>query len=342
MKNYKALNGQVFIRVKERMNDRTESGLYKDITFDVHAKMMIHAEVISVASGGTNEVMLQIDVGVPKPREHDGGLTANNYVRNSDIKHDIRVGDKVYFHYLTLEDPHNFVTFDGEWQIFKVGVHDVFLSVRPDMFGDYVDKGVKTKLFLHNQYVVGTEYWGEGWEEVEIEDPVSKKITKIAGKTNSFGMVTETKDKPLTDHAIITDIGHGIKPYSRVKEVKKGDAVVLTPNCEFKNEIENQERWVFTHQDILAVLEKGRIRPVADMVLIKLKDREYKGKLKVDVTKLPLNAEGKVMSVGRDVDGELLRKGVEVKFSSAGSRVIDDKYALVHDCNILGILNYAI
>lgn len=342
MKNFKALSGNVFIKVKQTMNDRTESGLYKDVTFDVHGKMMIHAEVLSVSETGSNEVMLHIDGGVPKPRETDGTMTNTNYVRNYEIEHNIKEGDKIYFHYLTLEDPLNFIGFDGDWKIYKVPIHDVFLSARPDLYGDYVVQGEKTKIFLHNQYVLGTEYWGEGWEEVEIEDPTSGKLTKIAGKTNSFGMVTETKDKPRENEAIITDIGKGIDPYSRHKEVKKGDAVLLKPNSEFKNEIERQDRWVFTHQDILGVIEKGGVRPVADMVLIYLKKREYLGDLEVDETKLELKNEGKIVSVGKSVDNELLAVGVEVKFSSHGSRVIDDEYVLVHDCNILGVLSYSL
>lgn len=343
MKNLKALNGNVFIKLKHTMNDRTESGLYKDITFDVHGKMMIYAECIAVSEEGSDEVMLQIDVGVPKPKEADGSLTVSNYVRNYEVKHDIRVGDRVYFHYLTLEDKHNFISYEHGYYTFKVPIQDVFLSVRPDLYGDYVNEGEKKKVHLHNQYALGKEYWGVGWEEVEIEDPISGVVTKIAGKTNSFGMVTETKDKPLEDMCIITDIGRGIKPYSRNKEVKKGDAVMLHTNCEFRNEIERQERWVFTHQDILAVIEDdGTIRPVSDMVLIKLREREYDGDLIVDVRKLPLNEDGEIVSVGRSVDDEFLSAGTEVKFASHGARVIDDTHVLVHDCNIMGILKFAI
>ena len=262
---------------------------------------------------------------------------------NHQVKHNIQEGDRVYFHYLTLEDPHNFIQYEQGYYIFKVPIHDIFLSVRPDLYGDYISNGERKRVHLHNQYVLGTEYWGTGWEQVEVPDPISGVVTKIAGKVNSFGMVTETKDKPLEDAAIITDIGKGIDPYSRHKEVKKGDAVILAPNCEFKNEIEHQERWVFTHQDILGKIEKdGNVRPVADMVKIKLRPRKYKGKLVVDETKLPLNNDGIIVDVGGSVDS-ILFIGAEVKFASHGARVLDqEEHVLVHECNVIGILNYSI
>lgn len=45
----RAINGNVIIKLQHTMNDRTESGLYKDTTFDRHGKMMIYAEAISVS-----------------------------------------------------------------------------------------------------------------------------------------------------------------------------------------------------------------------------------------------------------------------------------------------------
>lgn len=320
------------------MNDRTESGLYKDITFDVHGKMMIYAEVVKVSKKGSNEVMLEINAGAPKSRGSD---VEPVYVRNKDKKHDIQEGDRVYFHYLTLEDPKNFLWTEGEWKIFKVPIHDVFLSMREDSRGEYINEGVKKRAFMHNQYVLGTEYWGQGWEEVAMTDPKSGVTTIVAGKLNKFGMVIETKDKPLDDFAIITDIRAGIAPYSRHREVKAGDVVLIASNCEFKNEIEHKERWVFTHQDILAVLKKGEIVPVVNMVLIKLKEREYKGNIVVDIKKLALESEGTVVSTGGTVD-EIIKTGVAVKFASGGARVIDDTHVLIRDFNIYGILSYAL
>lgn len=328
----KPINGEVVIKLKHTMNDRTESGLYKDITFDVHGKMMIYAEVVNVSEKGSNEVMLEIDTGAPKSRGRD---VEPVYVRNKDKKHDIQIGDRIYFHYLTLEDPQNFLWVEGEWKIFKVPIHDVFLSMREDPRGEYIDAGVNKRAFMHNQYVLGTEYWGEGWESIEVDGAT------IAGKVNASGMVVETKTVPLDNYAVITDIRAGIKPYSRHREVFAGDVVLLAENCEFKNEIEHKERWVFTHQDILAVLKKNVIVPVSDMVLIKLKERDYKGSIIIDIKKLKLESEGSIVSTGAMVD-EIMKTGIKVKFSSSGARVIDDTHVLIKECNIYGILSYAL
>lgn len=333
MKNIKPLHGNVIIKLKETMNNRTESGLYKDTTFDVHAKMMITAQVVATPEVGDDQVIFEVNQGQPRSKEVEP-----IYIRGKDTRHNIKVDDRIYFHYLTLEDEKNLIVFKDGWYFYKVTIFNVFLSMRPNPKGTYFHKGESFSAHMHGQYVLGTPYWGEGWEEIEVEDGKT-----VGGKVNSFGLVTETKDIPLENCAVITDIGAGIKPYSRFQEVKVGDAVLLTPKCEFVNEVEGKERWVFTHTDIFAVMEKdGFIRPVCDNVLIKLKDREYKGKLEVDVTKLPLESEGTIVSMGEKADDELFEIGDSVKFFPKRSRVIDDKYAIVPQVNIMAVLKYSV
>lgn len=324
----KAISGNVFIRIRSTMDDRTESGLFKDVTFNVHGKVMIFAEAISVSEKGSNEIMLEVTPGTPRSRD-----TKPHYIRNKHYKHDIQVGDRIYFHYLTLEDEGNLIERDGDgYWIYKVPIDAIFLSIRPHPDGLYMGNGIAQKAYMHNQYVLGTDYWGEGWEPVEVDGKT------IAGKFNSDGLVIETKDKPIKDHSVITDIRRGIDPYSRHKEVKPGDIVRLTPNCEFENKIENQERWVFTHEDIIAIIRGKDIIPVADYVLIKLKERAYEGDIIVDTEYLKLNNEGEILSSGAMVDDELLSAGTMVKFSMHRSSIIDKKYALVRESSIETLL----
>jgi len=329
------MNGVVIIRLTHTMQDRTPSGIFKDITFDRHGKMMISAEVVAVSERGSNDIVWEIKEGAPRSKEKEPV-----YRYNRDVKHNIRVGDIVYFHYLTLENPHNYITYEAPYKYYKVSVNRVFCSMRPQIDGGYWFEGIEYAAYMHNDYVFGIEYFGSGWEEVEID---GKKIGAKIKQIGDLELITETKSHPLLNRATITNIGHGIDPYSRFKEVKPGDNVVLKKDCEFINNIANQERWVFTHSDILGVLESGTIRPVCDWLLLELKPREYHGKLEVDKTKLKLQDEGYVISCGKQVDQDLFVKGTEVKYERHKSDpVLNDTHVLVQECNIFGIMKYSL
>lgn len=333
MKNLQALNGTVIIKLKYTMQDRTLSGLYKDISFDRHGKMMINAECVEVSEKGSHEIMFELDRGAPRPKFVDPV-----YIRNKHVKHQIKIGDIVYFHYLILESSDNWLFNDGEWKYYKCQINDIYLSIREHTGGGYWREGVEYRCVMHNEYVLGSPYWGEGWEMIEVDE------TLIAAKVDEkSGIVTELKGDPELNHAFITDIGRGIEPYNKNKEVKRGDVAILKPNCEFVNEIENQERWVFTHSDIMAIYKDTNIVPVGDYVLIKLKDRTYDGALEIDIDKLPLLDEGWVVSCGAKVDDSLFDQGIEVKFFSHRAHVVLDKsHVLIQECNIMGILNFAL
>lgn len=333
MKNIKALNGTVIIRLKHTMQDQTPSGLYLDISYDRHGKMMISAECVEVSEKGSHQTMFELDRGAPRSKE-----IAPVYKINRDVKHNIIIGDIVYFHYLVLESTDNFLFVEGAWKYYKCQINDIFLSIRKHTGGGYWRKNIEYRVILHNEYVLGKKYFGEGWEQIAVDG------RDIAGKVDAkSGLVTELKGKPELNHATITDIGRGIDPYSRNKEVKPGDVALLKPKCEFVNEIENQERWIFTHSDIIAIYKKKDLVPVCDYVLIKLRERTYEGKLEVDIEKLPLLDEGWVVSCGANADSELFAEGMEVKFfSHRATAVLDDTHALVQECNIMGILNYSL
>jgi len=332
MKNYKPMNGVVIIKVKSTMNDRTESGLYKDISFDRHNKVAINAEVVAVSEKGSEHVEFEIYQGQPRARNDDGSFIDDKYVRNRDIPHTIQVGDIIYFHYLTLEDPNNWMHYDKGWHYFKVPVHDCFLSLRPDAFGEYKRNGLDLKSVMHNQYVLGKEYWGEAWEQIDVDGKT------IAGKVNSKGLVTETKEKPLENHAIITDIGKGIDPYSRSGIIRPGDVVLLKPQCEFENEIENEKRWVFTHMDIIAKVYGETYYPVSDYVLIKVDEKEYVSPLEVNKDYLEMPDTGVVWRMGSLAKFEEpdLDKGMRVKFfKNRAEKTQHEKYVLIRYQDIL-------
>jgi co-chaperonin GroES (HSP10) len=295
--------------------------------------MAINAEVVAVSETGSDNVELEIYQGQPRARDYDGQFIDDEYVRNRQVKHSIRVGDIVYFHYLTLEDPHNYLKYEDGYHYFKVRIHDCFLSMRPDFFGEYKRNGVNLKTIMHNQYVLGKEYWGEGWEEVEVDGKT------IAGKVNSMGLVTETREEPLENHAIITDIGRGIDPYSRTPLIKPGDVVLLKPQCEFENEVEGEKRWVFTHIDIMAkVIPNAYYHPASDYVLIRVDEKKHVSPLEINKDYLEMPDTGIIWRMGVLAKHEEpgLEKGMHVKFfKKRAEKTLNPKYVLIRYQDIL-------
>lgn len=337
MENYSEmipLNGTAIIKTKQLSQDRTESGLYKDTTFDVHGKMMICAEVVAIAEKGSNEVMFELDQGFPRSKEVE-----RVYIRNKDVDHRIGRGDMVYFHYLTLEDPLNFIEYEHEWYYFKVPIHDIFLSIDETADGEYIKEGKNYSTRMHNEYVLGKEYWGEGWKSFTMTNPMSKQDQVVAGRENSLGIITEIKNDPEKDRATIACIGEGVAPYSRKNEIKAGDVVILKPNCEFENEIHNSKRWVFTHSDIVAkIIDEKTVVPVAEYFLVKV-EREEKVESSIIQLDRPLvlKNEGTLISCGLSGNKRLL--GERVKFDSNGAiSVLDNEYAIVREGKIHSVL----
>ena len=325
--NIKPLNGHAIIKTKQVMDDVTEAGVYKDISFNKTANVTIHAEVIESSQRGDNEVIFEIVDGVPLSRERKRNP---NYVRASQIGYDVRPKDIVFFHYLTLEDPSNFLTVEGEWKIFKVPLSSIFLSMRESVHGEFEHKGKKYTPIMHNQYVLGRPFWGWDWEQVDVDGKM------VGAKVNSFGLVTETKDKPIEDTVEIVAIGKGVKPYSRYGEVQKGDVTLLKKSSNFVNNIFGQDLWVFGHTDIIAIRDsETKIRPTGNYTKILLDERTYEGNLHVDVSKLKLNNRGVVKDTGALVD--VMQKDMYVQFDSKRAKAWEQTYAFVEEHDIYGV-----
>lgn len=263
----KPTNGNVFVQVEKTVIDKIGI-LFQDIRFNRHGKMVICGEIIAASEYGDNEPIGEHFEGQPR-RVHYRSKT----IRASEFKNNLIQGDKAYFHYLTLETDENFVMFQGKMQVYRVRVSDIFCVVR------------EGQIIMNLNWVFAQPFWREGLED--LGDGVRGKTKEIAGKK----IVTEIALKPDVNIATIHHIGQ----FEGGRDVAAGDVCLLTPNCEFENDIEGVKYWVFKHDDIIAVKRGDYVSPLKGWCLIQTDPVVHTGIVSVDKEYLGTSHSGTIV-----------------------------------------------
>lgn len=236
----RATNGNVVVKVGSTMMDKIGS-IFLDKRFDKHAKVVITGEVVMVPEFNNNEIIGEEYEGIPRRSAPSKKIRANEFPC------EMKVGDRAYFHYLTLEREENFFKFEEGKQLYRVSSADIFCFVRDG------------KIIMNLNYLLGQPYWREDLED--LGDGVRGKTKDIAGQK----IVTDIALKPDYDQAWLRHVGPGVHSQ---RLVDKGDIVFLTPNSEFENEIEGNKYWVFKHEDVIAVKRGDFVLPLNEWALI--------------------------------------------------------------------------
>lgn len=184
---------------------------------------------------------------------------SDTYVRPTNI--DIEVGDKVYFHYLTICDQ-NYMGKDSDgMKLFRVSYDKIICKV---LDGDIIPV---------NGFILVEPFFGEGYVDIEIEN------RKIRGRMTQSGIVTETKERPeplqgvLRYRSINSDIGGQMRWDTFI-----GDRILflgaahVSPNAkEFENKIEGSVYNTVREWDIVAFWDKTFNKFVPDGDYVKIK-----------------------------------------------------------------------
>lgn len=306
----KAANGNVLITVDKLVDDQTSGGIFKDVRFNKHAKMTISGTVIAVPEWGNNEVLYQDFDGLPQNK-----IDAPRFHRASEFSCTGKVGDKCYFHYLTLEIVGNAILTETGEQIYRVPVSDVFCWVRDG------------EIIMNFNWVLGIPYFGEGIQDL---GGVKAKTKIVEGMDQP--LVTEVVFKPQVDMAILKHIGPGI--YEQ-RAIDKETLCLLTPSSEFENEIEGVKYWTFKHEDIIAIRQGDQVNPAADYCLVQT-DRSITKKVIVDERYLASAFTGTFVQGGERVEG--YKRGDRVAYAKKDVKIMMVNLMLMKAGNIQATL----
>lgn len=263
----KPINNYVFFTCEKEFENelRLKAGLVLTVATQAdHGRFnRIYGDVIAVPGKLTKDVNLyQRDVGVAQPKVNYSGemieaiakvghkLTGQEYectpyerqyATLADIAQDVCVGDRIYFHYNTIDEENKYTLEDGQ-KIYKVRYDSIFCTVR---------NGEITMIAGH---ILVSDILQHGVVEVEIEGK------KVRGKISKHGIVEEisqaTEDLEWqTFEGILEHIGPPLKGES-VLNIKPGDKVLCSSMSNWKNVINGKEYFVMKQRDIIAKINE--------------------------------------------------------------------------------------
>lgn len=146
-----------------------------------------------------------------------------------EIEQEVRVGDKVYFHFLTTSDETNCIYGNS----YKVPYYWIFCVVRD-----------------------GNILPVSGWTLCSqvVEDDDEFESVEVGGKTmqatlSGSGLVTSIQKKKSVKFAKLSYIGKPLVNHKKL-DVSQGDTVVLAKNSNFINKIEGVDYFTVRQSDI--------------------------------------------------------------------------------------------
>lgn len=310
-----------FTADKEKENElKTSFGTLEVATFAEHGKFnRIYGEVIGVPGKLTPDINLyQKDHGFPEPKygfshediqsltifepvyeegtpeykEQEAERKAKyvcspaemRVVKMNAIEQEVKIGDRVYFHYNQMREENRYKLDDGR-KIYKVRYDQIICVVRqgyqldvevmadlkvndPLFYAHVIDGNIEVLSHLYNKgkaeryskiimiggHVLVKPVWEDQVEDLGIGDvklPGYSALANAKGRVNKLGLVVDLHEKPKPLEGIVKHIGSPLKGEEDLG-VEPGDKVIFLPESDWENTIEGEKYFVMKQRDLLA------------------------------------------------------------------------------------------
>jgi co-chaperonin GroES (HSP10) len=147
-----------------------------------------------------------------------------------EIEQEVKVGEKIYFHYLTTNNETNCI-YGNHYRVPYCWIFCRVVDNRILPVGGWT---------LCSQVVLEEEEF----QTIEVDG------RKINGTLSQSGLVTSVHKTPSTKYATLEYIGKPIKNFGELG-INSGDRVLLANNSNFKNKIEGFDYFTVRQSDIL-------------------------------------------------------------------------------------------
>jgi co-chaperonin GroES (HSP10) len=296
-----------------RREDGSETSILADTRFNNHEKMNI-AGVVKVGTDApdTNPVE-DADRIMPRCHHYPQG-----YMGGGVFPVDIRPGDRIWCHYLCLEDMSSANrVHDGSWEV-NLQVSDIFCIKRDG------------RMIMNQNWCIGKEVKES---DLVLVDAIGDKKEPEMTPAKGIQMIKGFNVKSYVDEAIITQID-SCRYRGVHDEVKQNDRVYLAKDSAFPNVIDNKQALLVRQVDIIAIWHKdpAQVRPVGENHLIEVDPLEYKSTVihHTVITKAPeygtIIASGKACKNGKPGD--------KIMFTRRWTRLLNKNYWLIDDSEI--------
>jgi len=242
-------------------------------------------------------------------------FTPNYTTLREKVRPELKEGDQIWFHYLTIHDE-NFVrkNEDGS-KLYKVRYESVFCYKRKDT------------LRMLSGWVLVRQIF-EPFKEVNVDG----KKTEV--DISASGIVKAVTKKPVPNQGILTHISHLMSDSGAFRE--RYSKVMFLEGSDFMNKIDGKDYMVMKEWDIVArVDDDGSIEPVNEYCLVKMKEKEEVSKNGLKIVRLDEKDsylhEGKVIETGKMVPKSQIEVSNYVVFAKSKQRLeLDGGLRLVH------------
>lgn len=239
MQKIEALYDYVYLTVDKEREDTIESkvgSLYLANKFEHGEYNRIYGTVVSVPKALSSAPMNydREPIGYPPPKDF-----RHNFVTLSDIDPVVQVGDKIYFHFNTIEEDNRVKQHfaDLSSKIFKVRYDNIICLVRDG------------EIQMVSGWVLVDKVFDPDIQEVELDGH------KVKARTTKSGIITEVGVKPKSLIGTIRYIGSPFKCDEDLG-VYPGDQIVFSKESDWVNKIEGHEYYVMRQRDIIAKYEE--------------------------------------------------------------------------------------
>lgn len=221
---------RMFNPLKRKRNYGTVVSVPKQLTADIKIYQKKESEPCSNVYRSAEDCMA---LGIPYI---PGGYTPR-YVTCADIVPEVQVGDKVYFHYLTVDAGNELKGEDGR-TYYKLRYNNIFCVVRDG------------KIIPIGGFVLLQEVYDNDVEKLpQIKTEKGELIQGITAKRTKTGIIYESNVKPKAIEGIVRHTGTPLRVDER--EISAGDIVGFELNANLVMTIEGEEYYVIPYRDIL-------------------------------------------------------------------------------------------
>lgn len=334
----------VLVKVESDFNDKLAElkgpggekiDLVLDTSFDPYKHVTIHGTVLSGPVSFSPNLFLHDNYpGVPYPSVFKDGdycreqvekipeyqITKRRKVKNlayrpgtfspgftsyrDRIKPELRPGDTVYFHYLTVHDSNLVRKNDDGSKVYQVRYDSIFGYKRGEKL-----KPIGGYVFVKQVF--------EKFEALEVS---GKKVDAAVGKS---GLVSAVTNHPLPNQGILIHRGDPVM-YKKKAFLDRYSRVLFLDGSEFINRIDGKDYMVMREWDLVGTFdEDNRVVPINEYCLIKLEKQESVSKTGLQIVRFDDThlQEGKVLQTGRQVNKEHVESGNYVVFAKTRSRL---------------------
>lgn len=355
---FKPVNGYVVIEIDKKYDDIVSHklGIKTDTTFRPLHHITISGKVIGVPDTPDKEYAYQIDDMFPPTKNmNTGDQITERFKKYPDYaltdfvilatlktyrptqyskriqsyfnqKVNVKLGDKIYFHYLTV-DPENFMGRNEKGKlVYKVQYSQIFCKTKT--LG-----GFKAL----NAYAIVDKIDNDmGFKPISagMGQKVMARTRKVMDpKGRLVDMVVGIDMKRMTHHGRIIELSHDLQADRMRNEVRNGDYIAFTALSEFENKIEDKTYYVMKSWDIVARKNiKSEWEGVNDMCVIEPIKPEVRAFTALKAVDLPKVTKGKITSVGKKVIN--FSPGDVVYFNPEARSVITEDLIAVPDRHI--------